>query len=115
MKNTKWTTGALLIVGAMLLVGGCDKLTRAHYEMIVLNVSTTDDVARTIGPPNIKMDTNWNYERVDKHLSVIIDFSDDGVVVRKQWIDGMANQWEDTEKPGDSDTYETTQIRTINE
>ncbi len=115
MRTTKWTTGVTLLAGAFLVLGGCDKLTRAHYEMIVQDVSSTDDVARTIGDPDIKLDDQWHYERVDKHLNVIIHFNDDGVVVRKQWIDTMKGEWEDTEKPEDSDSYESTEIRHLDE
>lgn len=115
MRITKWITGVVFMAGILMVLGGCDKLTRNHYEMIVLNVSTTDDVSRTIGSPNIKMDDQWHYERVDKHLNVIIHFNDQSVVVRKQWIDAPKMEWDDTEKPGDSDNYESTNIRRINE
>ncbi|MFH0980608.1 MAG: hypothetical protein V2A79_03600 [Planctomycetota bacterium] len=113
MRTTRWMTGVILAAGTVAAVGGCDKLTRNHYEMIQQSVSTTDDVARTIGDPSDKLPGQWHYEREDKHLNVIIDFNDQGVVVRKQWIDAMAPEWEDTEKPGETDKYESTQIRNI--
>ena|GEM_PF-3185298 len=115
MRMTRWTTGVVLAVGAVLVVGGCDKLTRNHYDMIVQDVSTTDDVARTIGDPSYEVPGQWHYERVDKHLNVIIGFNEGGVVVRKQWIDTGEGVWEDTEQPGETDAHESTTIRTINE
>ncbi|MCK4658489.1 MAG: hypothetical protein KAV82_03115 [Phycisphaerae bacterium] len=117
MRITKWTTGVMLAAGILLVSGGCaDKLTRSHFEMIELNISNTDDVARTIGDPSYKLDDQWHYERVDKHLNVIINFSDQGVVARKQWIDARGDGvWEDTQQPGDTDTHESTKIRSINE
>ena len=117
MRIARWTACAMLLAGALMVLGGCaDKLTRNHYEMIVVNTSTTDDVARTIGEPNRpKLRDVWIYERVDKHLVVKIEFSDEDVVVHKEWIDAMAEEWDDTEQPGDTDAYESTKIRRIKE
>ena len=114
MRTAQWTMGVMLVAGAVLMLGACDNLTRNHYEMILQNVSTTDDVARTIGDPDSMLEGQWQYERVDKHLNVIIDFNDDGVVVRKQWISAGEGVWDDTEKPGETDAHESTTIRTIN-
>jgi len=116
MRMRRWATCAILLPGVLLVLGGCaDKLTRNHYEMIVVNTSTADDVSRTIGEPNHpKLPELWLYERVDKHLIVKIEFS--GVtVIRKEWIDAMAEEWEDTDQPGDTDNYESTKIRKIKE
>ncbi|MCP4590523.1 MAG: hypothetical protein GY842_07255 [bacterium] len=115
MRTKGWIPGLALGLVGILAVCGCDKLTRNHYEMIVQNVSTTDDVARTIGPPSHELPGQWHYTREDKHLTVIIDFSDGDVVVRKQWVDGLAAEWDDTQKPGDTDSYESTKIREINQ
>jgi hypothetical protein len=105
----------MLAVSGVLFLGGCaDKLTRSRFEMIEVHVSDKDDVARTLGDPSRQLDDQWHYERVDKHLNVIIEFDDGGVVIRKQWIDAMAEEWEDTEKDtGDGDSYESTKIRDI--
>ena len=115
MRMMRRATGVVLVAGVVLAVGGCDRLTRNHYDMIVQNVSSTDDVAKTIGDPSYKVPGQWHYERVDKHLNVIIEFNEDGVVVRKQWIDAGEGVWDDTEKPGETDAHESTTIRTINE
>ena len=117
MSTRRWTTCAMLLVGTLLVLGGCaDKLTRNHYEMIVVDTSTTDDVARTIGEPNRpKLPGIWVYERVDKHLVVKIEFNDAAVVVRKEWIDAMAEEWDDTGDPGDTDNYESTDVRKLEE
>jgi hypothetical protein len=115
MKLMRWTAGVVLAAGALGLLVGCDKLTRNHYEMLEQNVSTTDDVQRTIGHPDYKLEGQWHYERVDKHLNVFIDFNENGVVVRKQWIDTGEREWEDTEKPGDTDKFEKTTIRNLKE
>ena len=94
------------------LLTGCDPLTRERYEMITLNVDQQFDVEKMIGPPDYKLPGQWHYERVDKHLNVKIEFDENGVVTRKEWIDALAETWEDTQQPGDEPTYETTEIRT---
>ncbi len=115
MKLVKWTAGLTLAVGMFVVLAGCDKLTRNHYEMIQQNVSSMDDVERTIGKPDYRLDGQWHYDRVDRHLNVVVDFSEQGVVVRKQWIDTRKEVWEDTEMPGETDTHEKTTIRKIDD
>jgi hypothetical protein len=113
MRIPRWTIRVALVLSAALVLSGCDKLTRNHYEMIQQNVSNTDDVQRTIGDPNYRVDGQWHYDRVDKHLNVIIDFNEGGVVVRKQWIDANEGVWEDTEQPGETDSHQKTTIRNL--
>lgn len=96
----------------LVFLAGCDPLTRERYEMITLNVDTDFDVEKMIGPPDHKLPGQWHYERTDKHLIVKVEFDDNGVVTRKEWIDALAGTWEDTEDPGDEPSYETTVIRT---
>ncbi|HEV8261141.1 MAG TPA: hypothetical protein VGM03_14480 [Phycisphaerae bacterium] len=97
---------------ALLLLVGCDKLTRNHFEMIQQGVSDKDDVERTIGKPDHVLDDQWHYERVDKHLNVQVDFDERGLVSRKQWIDATTGEWSDTTTPpADQSTRESTRIR----
>ena len=100
--------------GEGVLTGCADKLTRSHYEMIVVDTSTKLDAEKTLGDPSYRLDDQWHYERVEKHLNVFIHFNDQAVVTRKQWITGEG--WEDTEEPpADRSHYEATKGRTIKE
>ncbi|UCG15784.1 MAG: hypothetical protein JSV19_10860 [Phycisphaerales bacterium] len=111
-----WSLAVLVGMGVILLSGCADKLTRTHYDMIVVNTSDKFDVEQTLGEPTYKVGDQWHYERVDKHLNVFIHFDAAGNVERKQWIDAMSSEWEDTESPPqDRPQSESTTIRTINE
>ncbi len=103
----------LIAIGLLLLVSsGCDPLTRAHFDMIKVNVDTKSDVKELIGPPTNKLDDEWHYQRMDKHLEVFIDFNDKDVVTRKQWIGGEDEEWYDSQEKGDKPRYESHSIRT---
>lgn len=101
----------LAVVVAVLLTGCQDKLTHENFTQIRRNVSTRPIVTGLIGEPDDRVGGRWSYERPDKHLFVFIDFDEGGYVSRKQWIDAMSPQWEDT-KPmeDDQDSRETTRI-----
>jgi hypothetical protein len=97
------------------LCGCADKLTRERYEMIVVDTSTKTDVEYTLGEPSNQLPDQWHYERPDKHLNVFIHFNDRDVVTRKQWVDSMSTEWDDTQSPPrDRSHHESTTVRTIN-
>ncbi len=98
---------------AAVLMTGCDSLTRDRFEMIVVEVSERVDVERTLGPPTIRSTEQWHYERPERHLNVLIDFDESGVVLRKQWIDATSGEWSDTAEAGETDSRETTRVRTV--
>ncbi len=110
MKTKVTFVSLLLTLGVFFLVG-CDQLTREHYEMITVNVDKEFDVDKMIGEPDSKISGLWLYEREDKHLVVKIEFDDDGVVTRKEWIDAMGGTWDDSQESGDDSVYESTTIR----
>lgn len=101
----------LAVVMAALLTGCQDKLTHENFMQIRQNVSTQPMVTDLLGEPDNEVGERWYYERPDKHLFVFIDFDEDGYVSRKQWIDAMSSEWEDT-KPmkGDRSARESTRI-----
>ena len=103
----------LPILVSACLSAGCDPLTRNRFDMIVIDVSTKDDVRRTIGDPSDGLGPQWIYSRPDRHLTVMINFNPQHVVNRKQWVDASNNEWVDTLVPGDTDTSETTTIRRV--
>lgn len=116
MTTTKVPSFAVLAVGIVFLSTGCDKLTRAHFDMIEVGHAERYDVEKTIGDPSDQLDDQWHYERVDKHLNVMIHFDQAGKVNRKEWHDVLDNVHYDSAAPaGESSTYEATEIRTINE
>ena len=105
---------SLAMIG-VLCVGcltGCDTLTRERFDMINVDSSTKVDVQYTLGRPSTQLPDRWQYERPVRHLNVFVDFHKNGVVSRKQWIDAATGEWADTQKSGDSDTSESTTIRT---
>jgi hypothetical protein len=95
----------------LILSGGCDRLTRSHFDMITTNVDAEMDVEKLLGPPNDKVQNQWVYERPEKHLHVLLDFNDNGVVTRKQWVDGSAEEWSDSSPPDPTIIRERTTIR----
>lgn len=113
-NRSVWGLGIVAFVGLGFLSGCADKLTRARYEMIVVDTSTKLDVEKTIGEPTYRLGDQWHYERIDKPLNVFIHFDDQDVVTRKQWI--TADEWDDTEEPpADSSHYESIRIRTMDD
>ena len=116
MTAAKLASFAVLAAGVLFLTTGCDQLTRAHFDMIEVGHAERFDVEKTIGDPSYQLDDQWHYERVDKHLNVMVHFNDQGRVERKEWHDVLNNVHYDSAKLSDeSGTYEGTEIRTINE
>jgi len=114
MTASRTAAYAVLAVCGIAALSGCDKLTRAHFEMIQLNHAEHYDVEKTIGPPSDKMDDMWHYERVDKHLNVMVHFNEEGKVWRKEWHDVLNNDhYDSATPPEDSSTYESTEVRHI--
>jgi hypothetical protein len=91
----------LVLGGAVSILGACgcaapDRLAQANYDRIQQNASSHAEVVELIGEPDNKLGEMWLYERPDKHLTVMIDFDQNGKVERKQWIDGLGESWHDT-------------------
>ena len=104
----------LAVLGIFVCTGCADKLTRARFDMIQVGYADHFDVEKTIGEPSDKLDTTWHYERVDKHLNVMIHFDDQSKVWRKEWHDTLDGVHYDSAEPGaDADTYESTRVRKI--
>jgi len=83
----------------LLLAVGCaapDKLTYGSFERIRVDAATRNDVRELIGSPDNELGELWLYHRPDAHLEVMIDFDEGGRVTRKQWIDGLGEQWQDS-------------------
>ena len=116
MTTSKTVLAGFLASCTLLTLTGCaDKLTRSHFEMISIGHAGHYDVEQTLGEPSYpKMGAMWHYERVDKHLNVMIHFDDQNKVVRKEWHDVGNNEHYDSAEPGDGSTYESTRIGTIN-
>ena len=91
---------------------GCDPLTRNRFDMIKVDVAGEGDVRGTIGEPTRVLPGHWHYERPERHLNVLIDFNDQGVVSRKQWIDAVGNEWFDSQPPQEETTGESIRVRT---
>jgi hypothetical protein len=108
---------AVLAIGLIGVgVAGCeDKLTRARFDMITINVDGKYDVEKMIGPPDDKLFDMWSYERVDEHLNVFIHFNEADVVSRKEWHDTLNDVHFDTMPPGEEPAYESTVIRRIDD
>ena len=104
---------ALLAICGFAFLTGCDHLTRSRFEMIEIGYAERFDVEKTIGEPSYpEIDNMWHYERVDKHLNVMVHFDEQGKVWRKEWLDGK-NDYDSMQKPEDSSTYESTTVKQI--
>ena len=90
---------------------GCDPLTRNRFDMMKVDVADEADVRATIGEPTLVLPGQWHFERPERHLNVLIDFNDQGVVSRKQWINTLSNEWFDSQPPQEETTGESIRIR----
>ena len=114
MNRPRISTCILAALGGIVVLSGCDQLTRQHFEMIAVNHAERYDVDRTLGPASDELPDMWHYERVDKHLNVMIHFNDQGKVWRKEWHDMLHNDHYDSSQPSDdTSSYESTRIRKI--
>lgn len=87
-----------IAIGSFALTVGCqDKLTHDNFSRIQQRASSQREVELIIGEPDQKIGNRWMWERPDKHLTAMVDYDEQGVVSRKQWIDGTTGAWEDTE------------------
>jgi len=86
----------LSTVGLVVLVGCAEnKLTRHNYDMIKEGQSTRSEVRHTLGVKHLaERGDQWEYEDLDRHLSVVFYFDNNGVVRRKEWIDAGTGEWE---------------------
>ena len=98
MQNSTFRTLARASVAAVaaLLTGCQDKLSHKNFELIQQGFSTQHEVTQLIGDPDEAAANRWMYERPDKHLFAFVDFDEEGVVARKQWVDAKEAVWEDT-------------------
>ena len=95
-------TGVVVCLAA--LFAGCrqDPLAYENFRQIQQNHSTQADVLTMLGDPEEEFEGHWLYERPNKHLIVLIEFDEDGLVSRKQWIDAEDKFWDDSEEVRDS-------------
>ncbi len=93
-------SGSLAIVALMVVATGCqappDKLVFDNYSLVRQAASARADVASLLGEPNHQLGDTWLYERPERHLTVLIEFDDDGRVERKQWVDAGEEVWDDS-------------------
>ncbi len=90
-----WAAAALAA-----LLTGCqadqDRLVHDNYMQIRQDLSTQAEVQRIMGEPDRRLARQWLYERPEKHLIVLVDFDETGLVTRKQWIDAAGEFWDDS-------------------
>jgi hypothetical protein len=100
MQQLRFKGVSLLIAaGLSVVITGCssDPLAYDNFRQIRVDASRQWEVEEIIGEPSQKLGDQWLYERPSKHLTALIEFNDDGVVTRKQWIDAMSGVWDDSE------------------
>ena len=115
MNSRRLALWGCFAASALLTLTGCaDKLTRSHFDMIQIGHAEPYDVEKTIGEPSDKLGGYWHYERVDKHLNVMIHFDEQDKVSRKEWHDTLNDvHYDSAEPPADSSVYESTKVRHI--
>lgn len=111
-RRISWT---LLATAVVIGVGGCaeNKLTRHNFALIHEGKSTKLEVEKTLGEEHlIRRGSQWEYDDMDRHLTVYVDFNDRGVVTRKQWVDARTGEWDDTkpEPEGEKVSEETSTL-----
>lgn len=96
-------TPLAVVLGAVMFVAiGCseNRVTRHHYDMIMEGKSTRLEVEKTLGDTYVNRGDHWEYEEMDRHLSVVFYFDDKGFVTRKEWIDAKGTGEWDGAAPG---------------
>ena len=101
--------------GLLALTGCADKLTRAHFDMVQLGQAERYDVEMTLGEDHYpEVGDMWHYERVDKHLNVMIHFDEGGKVWRKEWHDTLKEVHYDSQQPDANTSIEkSTKVRVV--
>ena len=89
---------ALVLLSAVVLIAtvGCSEnlVTRHNYDMIKRGKSTRLEVEKTLGDTYTQRgEDQWEYEEMDRHLSVCIHFDENGKVKKKEWIDAKTGEW----------------------
>ncbi len=98
--------------------GGCakDMVTVEHFNLIHLGTSTRTDVRATLGEEYEDRGEHWEYERMDRHLTVFFYFDDDGTVTKKDWIDAKAGAWDSSdEDPAGEKVYDSMDSKALEE
>lgn len=88
--------GAVCLGGLVFCLTGCAEnlVTRERFNTIVEGTSTKLDVRHTLGDKYMDQGGQWEYDRMDEDMLVVkVYFDDNGVVTRKQWIDGKTNEF----------------------
>lgn len=86
-----------LCVGVTIsLLSGCaqEMVTRQHYDMIHEGKSNKLEVEKTLGNTYVDRGDHWEYEEMDRGLSVVFHFDDKGYVTHKQWRDANTGEWD---------------------
>lgn len=89
---------AVMVPALVIFLAGCEtKLTRQNYNMIMVGKSTRLEVENTLGDKHrIDRGARLEYEDMDRHLTVYVDFDEQSIVRRKQWVDAASGEWHDT-------------------
>jgi len=106
---------AVAVFGLVLLLG-CDQLTRERFDLVRIGHAQRFDVEQMLGQASYpEIDNMWHYERVERHLNALIYFDEAGRVCRKEWHDSLAGVHYDSAEPWDDDAavYESTTVRQI--
>ena len=91
------------LAGLAALAGCSDHVQRSRYDMIREGMSDKHEVRMTLGEPTVEWNDEWQWHRHDRHAFVVINFNEDGRVVRKRWLGNRAQlDTRDAEpKPGE--------------
>lgn len=92
--------GAMAIAMLPLSIGCQDQLKYENYSRIRAHQSDQQQVVELLGEPCAKYGNQWMYERPKRDLCALIDFTEDGQVIRKQWVDSKNLVWEDSDEAG---------------
>lgn len=97
MRRTFLSAGIACLL--LTLTAACqDPLKYENYSRIQENRSSRQEVSELLGEPCMKYGNQWLYERPDRHLCALIDFTEEGTVCRKQWMEN--DFWDDSDESG---------------
>ncbi len=86
----------MMLAGLVLTMVGCaeNKLTRQNFDTIHEGKSNKMEVKMTMGDKFNDRGELWEYEDMDRSLSVVFHFDKNDKVVAKEWRDAGTGKWD---------------------
>ena len=87
--------GVLAGLGIVGLLSGCHRpFTKDNFDLLQVGVDSREDVRHILGKPTSDLNDQWFYDDLDRHVSAVIFFDDEGRVNGKEWWNAKTGETE---------------------